>query len=673
MNTDNSNEKLDPTESEGSVEKEQVRAAREAERIKELRTRLYSRGVETQSVRHTLPQREIYETIEKPQEPIVVDDSLSASNTVVTTPHEVTYNEPMTSKGKRNTFRKIFVLVSIVFFVVALAVSSLFMFKGNNTISGENISLDVTGPIAVGGGEEVPFKVTVANQNAVAIQSATLIIEYPKGTQSVTDGNKEIGTVRQALDTIGTGELVNIPLKARIFGEENEEKEIKISIDYRIAGSNATFHKTATPLKFKVSTSPIIMTFDSVKSISSGQEIELKLIVQSNSPTPLADIIVRAMYPEGFDFSESSPDTLSGEDVWKFSTIKPNEKKIITVKGLMTGYQDEVRQFSAIAGVANESDSNGVASQLAAARTEIVIEQPFLDAHVEINGKADETVVISNTSSANVVIEFLNNLDFSIYDGKVEVELSGNALNEFKVSVNDGFYDSSKNTITWDGVDDKSLKEILPGKSATLSFSVAAKEGVGTTPEVKLKVTIKGQRIFEDRVSHELVGTTERTLKVESLPELSGKAVYSTGPFTNTGPIPPVVEKVTQYTFTLKAKSGANDITGAEVTAVLPMYINWLDLVTPGDVVTYNAVTRTLRWNIGDMVANTEEEVSLQVSFRPSTSQTGTAPTILESQRFKATDRFTGTVVRVESPALTTSLFEEEDSVLQDGVVQRGE
>jgi hypothetical protein len=682
MNQDDSIQNTENTPGAPAVENPQTRAARESERIKELRDRLYTRGdVQKQSIRHALPRHEIHDVFSKPEETVRPEEKKEVTpppapvvqEPPVTVPprveNAVSYSESMASKDSRKSLRKKFAVIGVVFFVVALAVASFIMTKGGNTISGENISITVNGPLTVGGGEEVPFTVSIGNQNTVAIQSATLILEYPKGTQSATE-NKEIGVVRQALDTIGTGELVNVPVKARIFGKENEEKEIKVSIDYRIAGSNATFHKEAEPLRFKVSTSPVVMTFDTVKSISSGQDVTLTLTIQSNSPTPLTGVLVKASYPAGFDFNESSPETVSGEDIWKIATLKPNEKKVITIKGLMTGYQDEVRQFNASLGIANDHDSNAIASQLATARTEIVIEQPFLDVDVSINGNAADTVIINKTEAAAVEIKYSNNLDFVIYDGKVQVALEGNALSEFDIDVTDGFYDSAKNILTWDGVDVAALKEIAPGRTASLKFTLHPKKDIGSTPEMKLKITTKGQRIFEDKKSQELVGTAARTIKVESVPVVTGETLYHTELFTNTGPLPPVAEKVTQYTFELTVNSGANDITGAEITAVVPQYVSWLDLVTSDDVVTYNTVTRTLKWSIGDMDANTEKKVGIQVSFLPSMTQVGTKPTLLEAQRFKATDRFTGTVVRVVHPALTTTLYAESDEKLQDGKVR---
>lgn len=664
---------------------EKAKAVAEAERIRELRERLYARGTkQAPTIRHELPKHEIHDTMEAPKgrslsteekvtpveviaSPVLVERERT---TPVSSPDAVVYGESMGISARRKMLRKKVALIGVIFFVLATGIASLLMFSGNNTISGDNISLNASGPITVGGGEELPFQVSIANQNAVPIQSATLIIEYPQGTHSAENPTKEISIERKQLDSIEKGELVTIEMKARIFGEENEEKEIKISIDYRVSGSNATFHKEATPLRFKVSTSPIVMTFDSVKSISSGQEITLNLTVQSNSPTPLSDILVKTAYPQGFDFSKSTPETLSGEDTWKIALLKPGEKKVITVKGLMTGFDSETRNFGATAGVADASDKNRLASTLATARTEVKFEQPFLFVKLITNGSPSESVIINTHQTANVEVEFTNKLDTAVYDGKVFVELQGNALDEFEVKVPHGFYDSTKNTITWDSVDEESLKEILPGHSSTLTFSLSPKESIGRAPEVKMNVTVRGQRVFENKAPQELVGTVQGTIKVESVPSIASSVLYKDGPFTNTGPVPPIAERVTQYTYSLSVKADTNDVTGAELTAVLPQYVSWLDLSTDKSKVTYNPATRTMRWSIGDMEARSTKEIFVQVSILPSLSQAGITPTLLEAQRFKATDRFTGTVIRAEAPALTTSLSHEGNKDLEDGRVR---
>ncbi len=649
----------------------------DSERINDLRERLYARGdAPKETLRHPLSPSAIPLTPtpviqrEPEPEPKLVEKIESAplaqQPEMMSAEGAVSYS--MTSP-RRNTMRKKLVIAGIVFFVIATLVSSLILYSGNNTISGENISISASGPVSVGGGEEFAFQVSVANQNTVPIQSATLIIEYPKGSRNSNDG-KEILVERKQLDEVNAGELLNIPLAVRVFGEENEEKEIKISIDYRVAGSNATFHKVSDPLKFKVSTSPIVMTFDTLKTITSGQEIELSLNVQSNSPSPLSDILVKVVYPAGFDFSEASPETSSGEDMWKIGKLKPGEKKNITIKGLMTGYENEVRKFSASAGVAHITDKNTLASILAQTDEQIVIEQAFLNVGVTVNGSSEESIIVDSNGLAIVVVKFENTLDTTIYDGTISIALGGNALDEFEVAVTDGFYDSTKNTIMWDGSSNEILKEILPGRTSSVTFTLDPRNDVGSTPEINFKVAVSGERVYETGVPEKLAGTAERTIKVESVPTLGASALHSAGPFVNTGPTPPIAEEVTQYTFVFTAHAGTNDVTGAEVTTVLPQYVSWLDLVTDGDSVTYNPTSRAIKWVIGDMEANSTEEVSMQVSFLPSLTQVGMTPTILEAQRFKATDRFTGTIVRAEHPALTTSLSDESNEALHNGQVR---
>ncbi len=627
----------------------------DAHEIEALRKRLYSRGLDNpRMVRHGVPPRTNTASVPvqstyTPQTPPTppaqtVVQEVGVSDTIVDMP-----------KSTRNKFRKLAAIVAVVFFVCATAISTTLIFWGGNTISGENISITASGGIAVGGGEAYDFQVSVANQNNVAIQSATLIVEYPKGTRSLEEGAKEISIEHHVLETIEQGQLVNVPLKARIYGEENEEKQIKVWIEYRVAGSNATFEKHANPLLFKVTTSPVIITLDTVNRISSGQEVEIDMVIQSNSPTPLTNLLIKSAYPEGFDFTESDPETSSGEDTWKINSLKPNEKKTITIKGLLTGYEDDVRKFSVAIGVPKEGVENTLVSPLASTFAEITIEQPFLDAEVRINGSQTETVVVQKEKEIDVQIEYKNTLSTTIYDGKVQVTLDGSAFSGYDIFTQ-GSYTEDSGVISWDSSTESGLEEVLPGESVPLNFTLSPRDVSLRTPQINMSLNVSAKRSYESVESDTLVGDISRTIKIESVPSLVSQTNYSEGPFTNTGPLPPVVGKTTQYTYLLTAKADANDLTAVEVTAVLPQGVTWLDLVTTDDDVSYNPTTRTMKWVIGDMSANTEVGMGAQVSFVPNENQEGKIPTILEVQRFKATDRFTGTAVRAEAPALTTTL-----------------
>lgn len=645
----------------------------DANRIRALRERLYARtGREEYVPRHSVTAREptteagVRTSVPQPVMPQPRPQPQPVPRIEVEPASSITAD--MTKR--RTSYRTKFIFGGILFFVLALLVSAGMFFFGGNSVSGDNITVTTSGPVQVGGGEPFPFKVTIANQNQVPIQGVNLIVEYPKGTQSTAEGGKELSVERRALDSIAAGEVVNVELSARMYGEENTEQEIHVRVEYRVDGSNATFEKNADILRFKIGTSPIVLTFDTVSAVSSGQEVKLNLTVQLNAPAPIDNLLVKATYPEGFDFSTAEPATVSGEDVWRIPHIAPGEKKQITIRGILTGHETETRQFTASAGMADDTNSFALSSQLAGTQTVITLEKTFLDLGVTINGNSDDMVVISKGEQATVNIELTNTLDTTVYNGEVVVTLHGNALDKFNINPYGGFYDSSQNTITWISAQEDSLKEVLPGNTKKLTFALSPKDSVGTGVELAFSVDAKGQRIFDSKPTEEIQGTAERSIRIEGVLSLAGESRHNTGSFTNAGPVPPVAESTTQYTITLHATAGSNDVTDTEVSATLPQYVNWLDAVSEGAHVSFNSVTRTITWTVEDIKSGESADVSMQVSVKPSTSQVGEILTLLGTQRLKATDRFTGTVVRAQSPALTTRLVGGVGETDQDGRVQ---
>ena len=148
---------------------------------------------------------------------------------------------------------------------------------------------------------------------------------------------------------------------------------------------------------------------------------------------------------------------------------------------------------------------------------------------------------------------------------------------------------------------------------------------------------------------------------------LSSHGVYSIGPFTNTGAMPPRAEAATQYTIMLAAKNGSNELADATVTMALPAYVTWTGVVSNGDTMSYNPTSREVTWQIGALAANRANDAAFQVSLLPSISQVGTVPALVSVQSLRATDRFTGTVVRESADAVTTHLPDDPDPDAQVG------
>lgn len=664
------------------------------EQLKTIRDRLYARTPRLEAFpRHelsaakmaslaTAPARNEQETsrTDKPSERSHTTPQLSLTpkrDTIAayTPSHDTVSMTPSfrSQKGARQRYRTKSIAVAVVFFAVALVLSSVFLFFGQNTISGNNIAIDVHAPFAIGGGDVLSLQVLVTNRNSVAVESATLIVEYPPGTQEADTEGKELFRQRVPLGGLKPGETVNSPVKARIFGEENEEKTVNISIEYRVAGSNATFFKEAEPLTLKISSSPVILSIDAVKEVSSGQEVALTLSLASNSSLPLTDLLVQAEYPLGFDFSESVPKPVKGENVWSIKSLASGGKEQLTLKGVMVGGSAEARAFNFSVGVPSERDRFALASVLTKASTEVMLTNPFAGLTVTTNGSTNKTISVKQSDFVTVSVTFKNTLSDTIYDGTIKVALAGNGLNAHNVdAASGGFYDSSTNTITWDGSGVSGLTELASGGREIVNFTIrGVNPDAAKTPEVSYAVSVSGRRVSESRVPQALTNIESRTIRFESVVAVSSHGLYSIGPFTNTGPMPPKAEAVTQYAIMLSVENGSNELADAAVTTTLPSYVTWSGMTSRGDDITYNPGTREVTWRIGNISAHASVHAAFQVNFLPSVSHISTAaPALVGAQSLRATDRFTGTVVRATADTLTTALPEDPNPAAQAGRVE---
>lgn len=650
------------------------------EGIEDLRERLYAReGGPEQLRRHKLtdekkpvrtawneytPKPSVSGDPVKPEtkEPLVVSTpSVSEQTTSLVT--------PMPKKSKRQSYRLKLLLAGLFFFVVAVGLSSIFIIFGGNSISGDNISVNVSGPFTIGGGEIMPLQIGVTNQNSVPIESATLIIEYPAGTKAVDD-DKELFTERLPLDVIGSGEAVNVPVRVKVYGEENDELMVRVSVEYRVRGSNATFFKEAEPLVFKISSSPIAIAVDAVSAIASGQETDIVLTVRSNASNDITDLLVKAEYPNSFDYTSATPRPVSGKNVWLIEKLSPEEETKITIRGAMVGSETETHTINFSVGVASERDRYTLASIFSTAVADFLIEDPFLNLTITANNVSNGVLAVPVGSQSSVSVEVENTLNDTIYDGVVALKLSGNALSNSAIQVANGYYDSNTNTVTWDVTSEPRLEQMVPGSSLRFTFSINPQISGVQTPQIAIDAAVRARRVSEARAQEEIVGTVESVIKIISDLALTSVVGYNTTNLSDSGPVPPRVGQNTTYAVTFEAQNGSNEVTGVSTVATLPSYVTWTGQTTGLGTFEYNPTSREVTWTVGKLGANGQALGSFQVSILPSASQIGTTPTIVTEQRLSATDNFTDAPIRVTSPALTTKLPEAAGYDRNSGVVQ---
>lgn len=648
---------------------------KDQQNIEELRKKLYGRDfLPEETQRHSLSETKVDVSrgwanstprMVEPPRPVVERPSYGE------VARNIPVEEPEPPKKKRS-YRMIILLTSMVFFVLAALVSSVYLFFGANQISAKNITINVDAPFSVAAGDRLSMQVSVANQNSVPVVSATLILNYPVGTKTADDEVKDIYEERIPISSIGAGEALNLPINVILFGEENEEKEIKASIEYRVEGSNGTFYKEADPIKILVSSSPLVIRVSSVDKVSSGQEIELKITVQSNSSAPQKNILVAASYPNSFTFVSSDPEPSYAENEWLIDEIPPESAKVITLRGRVTGVENEQAEIQLTAGPPKSDNQFIMGSVLTKAKTSYTIEHPFIGVEVGINGDTDGSAIVGAGQVAHVIVKVTNTMSDTVYDMRVEVNPEGNLIRDQQLTVPTGFYDSSSKTITYEVAGMKSLAEVKPGETREFFFTIK-NDDKQNTASFDISTKVFARRINEPNAAEEVIGTAISQAKYSSSISIASQAGYSDGIFTDTGAVPPIADKPTTYTLTFVADSGVNDLSGTLMTTTLPQYVTWLDKYDGDGTVEYNPVAKQLRWNIGNMDANTTKQLQVQVSLLPSVTQVGRTLSIVGTQELKATDSFTGVSLKDESLPISGELSTEAGFPEGNGRVVEGD
>ncbi len=569
------------------------------------------------------------------------------------------------SRGKRS-HTGLLLLLSGAFFVVSLAVALFVFFGGRNIVSSSQVAFEVHGPSSVDGGQELSLEISIRNDNAAALQLADLLLEYPEGTRSAEDVNVPLPRHRESIGTILPGQEIKKTVRAVLFGESGSTHTIAIELEYRVEGSNAIFVKD-TAYEITIGTSPVSITVDSVEELTSGQDTVISVTVASNATAPIEAAMLRLEYPFGFTFTTATPQPSYGNSVFALGTLQPRDKRIVKITGRLEGQDNEERIFRFSAGTANPKDVRTLGTAFLTTTESIVLKRPFIGITLALNGESGKTTVAEGGETVRGDITWTNNLPNQIQEVAIEAKLTGSALDKRSVSVSRGFYRSADSTIVWDKTSDPSLMSVAAGAQGVVSFTFAPLSvGSGGSslrnPKMILEVSVKGQRLGEDNVPEEVSSFVSREVVVASDLVLSAKALHSTGPFSNTGPLPPKVEQQTTYTIVWSLANGSNALSNVKVSAALPPYMQWSGRVSPGsERITFSEVGGTIVWDVGDLKAGVgfgspAREAAFQVVLVPSTSQINQIPNLIGPAQAVGDDRFTSTKVEDSAPSLSTRL-----------------
>jgi len=556
---------------------------------------------------------------------------------------------------KRISFFSVILVLAAIFFIGSLSYASFIFFSGNQSVSGSDVDVKIIGPVSIGGGEALSIDAIVSNNNKVPLELVDLFAEYPEGSKNPENISEDLRRVNLDLGTLSAGSVTRQTVKVALFGEEGSNKKVDFILQYRIPGSNAIFEKKKS-FEIALSATPIHLAVSGLEQISAGQPIELTVKFNSNSVQSLKNVMIVAEYPFGFKYEKSDLKPKYDNNIWVFDELKPNQEIEFKISGTIEGQNQEDRVFRFNTGLVKEDSPQEIGVLFATDLHQVQINKSFIGLVLNVNKNPASVVAVESGKYNEGEVVFTNNTNDSIKNLEIKLQLTGSVLDENSITVSNGFYRSSDNTIVWNKESSDLFVNVTPRQTQRLTFRFktldlsSGKLNI-INPQIDVTTKISGIRISSTNTEESVSSDSFKNIKVLSDTPVYAYTNYDKGPFKNYGPIPPKVDTPTSYTIEWNVSNNSNNLEGAQMTATLPSYVSWKNIFNPSpENITYDNVSRKLTWNIGNVSAGAGytqvvKQIYFQVELLPSISQKGKKLELLDNVTFTAKDTFTRTYI----------------------------
>ena len=559
-----------------------------------------------------------------------------------------------------------FFIFSLVIFIMSAIFTGLRFYGGSNNFSPENIDILISSNAFINSGDELDLNIYVTNRNQNALEGSSLTVEYQRG-ETVEEGT-ETGTERTKIDLgkIEPGETKEASAKAVLFGKQGSRKIIKTIFEYRATGSSATFVKEEST-EVVITNVPINISVDAPTDINTNQDLVLNVKISSNMSNISKNILLSVDYPTGFVFKEGVPEVFSGENVWNLGDIAPGAQKTIMIKGTLSGEASEEKIFKFSVGEQDKSTETSISVLYNQYSHTVTLSEPSISVSLAINGKDQEFYAVQSQNKIVGQINWSNNLSGQIQDVQIEAKVLGNVLNKSSIKPKAGVYDSLQDKVIWDKETVPDFATLEPGSSGSVSFEFQSlpihSPPFIDRPEITIEVSIHGKRLIDNNIQEIAVSDRMKTVRFVSNLQLAAKALYYSGAFASSGPIPPKVNQKTNYTIVWSVTNSVSDVSKGEVRAKLaPFGVAWANQFLPaGENVTYNPLTTEIVWKVGDIKKGTgftsdPRELSFVIELTPTLAQVDSTPPLIDESVLTGEDSYTDVVLKSSKPQLNTRL-----------------
>lgn len=542
--------------------------------------------------------------------------------------------------------------------------------------SSADVAFSILGPSQVTAGEATVFTFRVANRSRVAIMPSDATITFPAGT--ALEGGAAIAStplrVKVSFPDIPAGGEHQVDVRVRPFGVLGQDLLVTAIYLYRPENIQTKLPKQEV-FHMTVSRLPVVVSVDAPSQASSGQDYTLALAVDAELAEPIAGLSLGIEFPNGFILKTANPALSAGSvRAWPLGDLASGTSQKFSITGTIAGDPGEVKSFHIRLGRYDIARNDWfLLTDTTAGPT---IASPLLFTQATLNGARSGS--FGPGERLDGVVSFKNNLAEKVGNVTILLSFPEKFVALETVRAEHGFYDVTKQLLTWNPASDAHLQELAPGESGTFAFSLTLKSQLPVKSfsdknfTFPLRSAIDAASPPPDYQGVALRSEDTVVYKIESPISVAAHASYYDSPVANHGPLPPRVRAATTYTITFQLTSGSNDIGNVEVHAKLPGGVGWKGEVAKDlGAIDFNAQTQEMVWKIPQLPAATgilrpPARALIQLELVPAQSQVGMSPTLVQNISATGRDLFTASTQTGSAPELTIELTADKRSVGQE-------
>lgn len=554
-------------------------------------------------------------------------------------------------RGPRRMSTKLILWVVGIGVLIAIALTVTLLLTSRKP-KVDDLDFTVTAPSSVTTGDEVEVIVEYTNNSKKALSQVQVVTDFSSGfvlSETSVPGTGDKGTIF-AMKDLPAGSADRIVLTGHLYGAADAAVPLKAKITFVPEGYTFSLEaQQVTPVTVKAPA--LTVDFDVPSNVHGGATVTYEADVANGGDKAIANVQVNFGFPDGFELKEADP-RLTDSRFVLIPQLEAGQTKHIVVRGILNGDEKAQKTAKIVVGILDENknfyqqiESNKVT--LIASPT-LSITQSASAEKVNAGDGITFVITVKNIGSAP-----LSNM---VLTTKIDAPIIN--LSSLNIS-NGGIYKEADKQVLWDNTVVDGLKVLEPNKEFEVRVSLASSNPIGAFGKnfsISSKPAMKSGDLTIEGES--------KTVKIRT--GISFTATRSAfdggGAPVGSGPTTPQAGKTTTYRVTLKVKNLYNDLTGAKVTALIPLGASWQghESTTQGSKPVFDSVQKTVIWDIGNLFAasgntvGSEATATFDVSITPSSDQKGKSIPLVSSIKFFSRDDYVGEDVTAEGEALVS-------------------